>query len=91
MVLTADEQFFMNEVIIELVHSRKKFPDPAGVMAALCEETGEVAKAMLSESDRRVYAECVQVAATALRIAIEGDPTLRELRGKLGLNLDKLL
>lgn len=78
--VTKEEGTFITDMIDEVAYSRTKFADPAGITVALAEETGEVAKAMLSESDQRVYAECIQVAATALRIALEGDPTLTELR-----------
>lgn len=45
-------------------------------MTALTEEVGELAKALLDESDQRVYEEAVQVAVMALRVATEGDPSL---------------
>lgn len=49
-------------------------------MCALTEEVGEVAKALLDESPDRVYEEAVQVAVMAMRLATEGD---RSLRGKM--------
>lgn len=58
----------------EAARARGLFPNNAHLMSALMEEVGELAKALLDdEGERRVYAEAVQVAAVALRIATEGD------------------
>ncbi len=73
-------QRFIQEVVAELGRARAKFPSPDGLMCALTEETGEVAKALLDEPWENVRAECVQVAAMALRVALEGDPTLFGVR-----------
>ncbi len=51
-----------------------------GVMTALTEEVGEVAKALLEEPWQNVVDEAVQVATMALRLAVEGDPTMTEVR-----------
>lgn len=75
---------FLSEVRAEVISARKKFPDPDALLAALTEEVGEVAKAMLDEHWGRVRAECVQVAAMALRLAEEGDPTMTEVRKQRG-------
>ena len=69
----------------EVMNARAKFPSSDACLAALIEETGELAKAMLSESADRIYSEAVQVAAMAARCAIEGDPTLREYRDRIGV------
>lgn len=66
----------------ELAHAKRKFPDPDGLVAALMEEVGELAKAMLEEPVVNVEAEAVQVAALAIRIAQQGDPTLSNIRAK---------
>lgn len=57
----------------ELAHARTKFPSNEHLLAALVEEVGELAKALL-ESDEGYYDEAIQVACVALRIATEGDP-----------------
>ncbi len=66
----------------EAMRARKLFPDPAGVMTALVEEVGELAKAYLDEPWECVEAEAIQVAAMAIRVLEEGDPTLTEVREK---------
>lgn len=68
----------------ELTRARAKFPSPAGSLAALTEEVGELAKAMLDEPRHRVCEEAIQVAVMAIRVATEGDPTLDEIRKKRG-------
>ncbi|RAI30576.1 hypothetical protein [Rhodoplanes serenus] len=77
----ADEAF-VDAVLNEVARARSKFPQPNPTIAALAEEAGELAKAMLhiregkSTDWWRVYDEAVQVAALALRAATEGDATL---------------
>lgn len=73
------------DLIGEVGRARGLFPSPAGLLAALTEEVGELAKAILDESPERVRAEAIQVAAVALRIAAEGDPSLDPLRSAKGL------
>ncbi len=62
----------------ELAYARKKFPHNTHMLAALTEEVGELAKALLEhhrgELPREdVLSEAVQVAAMAIRVATEGD------------------
>lgn len=73
---------FLVHVWLELQAARDKFPDPAACMVALTEEVGELAKAMLDEPSAAVYLEAVQVATVALRVAVEGDPTLDRIRAQ---------
>lgn len=77
---------FFADVAREVDRARAKFPKPDALLTALTEEVGEVAKAMLDESAAHVRAEAIQVAAMALRLALEGDPTLDELRKSRGLD-----
>ena len=73
------------DIDTEVAMARQKFPDPRGLMMALTEEVGEVAKALADESPERIREECIQVAAMAIRLAEEGDPTqdwIREQRGQ---------
>lgn len=88
--MTNDTDRFLQAVRLEVARARTLFPKSDGLLAALSEEAGEVAKAMLDEPMDRVWKEAVQVAAMALRLATEGDPTLsaiREARVKEGKNL----
>lgn len=80
MKLTHSTDHFLTAVQLEALRAQTLFPNPAGLLTALVEEVGEVAKAMLDESMDRVRKECIQVAAMALRLATEGDPTLDAVR-----------
>lgn len=71
---------FLNDVEREVRRARGLFPDPTGSMTALTEEVGELAKALLDESPARIYAEAMQVACVAARVATEGDPSLSSYR-----------
>lgn len=73
---------FLDKVHNEVLNAIEKFPQPNACMTALTEEVGELAKALMEEPSERVYKEAVQVAAMAARIAVEGDPTLDEIRIK---------
>ncbi|CAE7205075.1 cfr9IM [Symbiodinium microadriaticum] len=69
---------FFVEAMFETLRAREKFPDNKNQMAALTEEVGELAQALLQrdegrQSDQQVYGEAIQVAAMALRVATEGD------------------
>jgi len=70
------EHAFVDDVLAELRRARKKFPNSTASMTALTEEVGELARAMLGESQQRIYQEAVQVAGMAARVALDGDPTL---------------
>jgi NTP pyrophosphatase (non-canonical NTP hydrolase) len=74
---------FLADVMDEVHRARKLFPTNAALMVALMEEVGELAKAMLDESDDRVRAEAIQVAGLAMRVAIEGDSTLAAVRSAI--------
>lgn len=72
---------FAQEMLRELDRARLKFPSPVCCLAALTEEVGELAQAMLKVAAgkwdaQRIYEEAVQVAAMAARCAIEGDESL---------------
>jgi hypothetical protein len=75
---------FLDEVADEHARATAKFPDPGCSLAALTEEAGEVAKAMLDEPSDRVRKECVQLATMAARVALEGDPTMSGYRDRRG-------
>ena len=58
----------------EMSRGRAKFPTNRKLLAALVEEVGELARALLQEgnSDHAID-EAIQVACVAMRIAVEGD------------------
>lgn len=74
------ETDFLEAVWDEVRRARAKFTSSSGAMCALTEEVGELAKAVLDEPWANVRAEAVQVAAMALRVALDGDPTLYPIR-----------
>lgn len=58
----------------EIRHARKKFPGNRFLLAALTEEIGELAQALLQKDEReQIRHEALQVACVALRIYEEGD------------------
>lgn len=71
---------FIESMKEELDRARAKFPDAKHSLAALMEEVGELAKAILDESWARVRAEAIQVAVMACRVAVEGDRSFNEWR-----------
>ena len=85
--LKADEDaIFLLEVRLEIIKARNKFPSADACLAALTEEVGELAQAMLSKDQAEIYGEAVQVAAMALRCAVEGDISLRSYRKSHGID-----
>jgi NTP pyrophosphatase (non-canonical NTP hydrolase) len=63
-----------SDVAEEVMRARAKFPSNEHLLAALMEEVGELAKALLEgESVERIRAEAAQVACVAVRIIEEGD------------------
>ena len=62
------------EVGLEVARARIKHPHNRQMLAAIMEELGELAQALLEKEDtERVRAEAKQVAATAIRLMEEGD------------------
>ncbi len=81
-----DDQFLI-DIAAELQRARKKFPSSNLVLAATTEEMGELAQAMLKRragelTDDDVWKEAVQLAAMALRCAVEGDPSFSAVEYK---------
>lgn len=79
---TTDEEF-LRRVVEQLPKARARFPRPNPTVAALVEEVGEAAQALLhirenkpNHSSEAVVAEAVQVALMAMRLATEGDETI---------------
>lgn len=84
------DQEFVQQVVLEAERARAKFPAPNPQLAALVEEVGEVAKALLSEDWEHVRAECIQVAAMALRIALDGDGFMEPYRQREALGVQAI-
>lgn len=65
----------------EVLGAESKFPGGDDNLVALSEEVGELANAMLEQkyktktekTNQDVFAECIQIAAMALKIARNGD------------------
>lgn len=61
-------------VAAEVVRARKKHPGNAHLLAALTEEVGKLAQALLEDQgEERVRSEAMQCACVAIRIMEEGD------------------
>ena len=77
--LTSPDGLVMVMIRDELVNARREFPETTHKLAALMEEVGELAQAMMHHdrklgiSIQEVLREAVQVAAMAIRVAVEGD------------------
>lgn len=64
----------LDDLVEEIARARIKFPTRDMRFAAVAEEFSEVCRAICDgESRERLRAECVQLACTALRLAMEGD------------------
>jgi hypothetical protein len=77
--LTSVDGMIMKMITDEVDAAREKFPGKTHMLAALVEEVGELAQAMM-EHDRQqgtsvqeVLREAIQTAAMAVRVAAEGD------------------
>lgn len=72
------DEYFTLSVASELRRAREKFPSSALALAALTEEVGELAQALLKWRAGKlswdaVVGEAIQVATMAQRVAVEGD------------------
>jgi hypothetical protein len=82
---TSRQTYVQNLLANELHHGKAKFPGNRFMFAALVEEVGELAEAIIAKDPRRVQEEAVQVAAVACRIADEGDATTYSIAGLIQL------
>ncbi len=78
--------FLLDDIFAELKRARDKFPGDRVTYTALCEEVGELAKALLDEPRSRVREEAIQVAVMAMRVILDGDSSYNELRKERGLD-----
>lgn len=70
----------LTAVNAEVMRARTKFPGNRFLLAALTEELGELAQALLQAKPRdEVQIEALQVACVALRIVEEGDATFADI------------
>jgi len=68
------EGLTLDAINAEVMKARLKFPGNAKLLAALVEEVGELAKALLQRRPKdEIEREAIQVAAVAVRIIEEGD------------------
>ena len=76
---TSPDGLVMKMITDELAAAREAFPGKTHMLAALLEEVGELAQAMIQHDRKQgtsvheVLREAVQVAAMAIRLAVEGD------------------
>jgi len=64
----------------ELARARTKFPQNSHLLAALMEEVGELANALLEKKPKtEIQREALQVATVAIRICEEGDSDWNEI------------
>lgn len=80
------ERALADEIVLELIRARRKFPGKNVTFAALVEEVGELATATFEESAERVRREAVQVAVMAMRMVLDGDHTYEPWRAEKGLD-----
>lgn len=74
------EDLTIDALQAEIVKARLKFPGNRFLLAALTEEVGELAKALLQKKGEDVIVrEAIQVACVALRIVEEGDGSFNDI------------
>lgn len=74
------EDVTMSAIQASVLHARAKFPGNQHLLAALMEEVGELAQAMLQDQPQfKIEKEALQVAAVAVRIVEEGDSTFDDV------------
>lgn len=70
----------ISALVKEGIRARTKFPGNRFLLAALMEEVGELAQALLQNQSREeVIKEAIQVSNVALRIAEEGDASFADI------------
>lgn len=75
---------FLADVAAEVARARRLFPENRHMLAALHEEAGELANALIEHDGDNptapaatIWKEAVQVAVMAMRVATEGDASFR--------------
>lgn len=90
--VTTQTELVIQEVRLEISRAQAKFPNTEHMLAAITEELGELAQALLQqqhEPEKRIthaniFKEAIQVAATAIRLAAEGDASFALYDPKVG-------
>ncbi len=79
----------VSEIAEEVIRSRKRFPSPDHLIVALAEATGDLAAVCLTHGPKSGEAkyQARQLAALAIRLIEEADPTLEGLNRE-ALDLD---
>jgi len=76
------EDMTLDAISHEVMLARRKFPGNRFLLAALMEEVGELAQAMLQNKPRdEIDREAIQVACVAVRILEEGDASFVGITG----------
>ena len=81
-----DIKVLVSDILKELQFARTKFPNSRLTTIALTEEVGELAKAVMDEPAENVRNEAVQVAVMAMRVVLDGDPSVDQVRIDHGLD-----
>jgi NTP pyrophosphatase (non-canonical NTP hydrolase) len=70
----------IDDLQAEIIRARTKFPGGRFLLAALMEEVGELAQALLQRKPpSEIIKESLQVACVAIRIAEEGESTFADV------------
>jgi len=76
----APDELTLTAVAAEVMRARIKFPGNRFLLAALTEEVGELARALLQKKPKdELERECLQVAALAVRLCEEGDAAFADI------------
>lgn len=74
------QELTLHAVAAEVTRARTKFPGGRYLLAALTEEVGELAQALLQGKPKdEIEKEAIQVACVAIRIIEEGCPEFADL------------
>lgn len=75
------QEEFLFATDVEYLVATRRFTMPNPNLACLMEEVGELARAMLEKKGQEaIFQEAVQVAAMAMRCALQGDPQFMEAK-----------
>lgn len=73
-----------SQIWAALDQARKEAPESAGLLAGLMSSVGQLSHALLQDSAEHLVSQAIQVAVLAIRVAEEGDPTLKYMRRRRG-------
>ena len=78
-------EVFMNDVQKEIQSAKKKFPQTYCVTLAMAEESGELVRAVMGQSNSDIYKEAIQTCAMVFRVITEGDSSVDQYRSCNGI------